>query len=101
MGVPIETPPSLREKKMRNLILILVLSACTENEMAKNFGGKMKVDLPCGQKLTMITWKDSDLWYATRHFRPDDVPETTTFQADTSYGMMEGSVIVTEKRCSS
>lgn len=76
----------------------LFLMACSENEMAKSFGGTMKLDLPCGEKLTEITWKDTDLWYATRPMRVGEEPETTTFHADSSLGMMEGKVIVKECR---
>ena len=76
----------------------LFLMACSENEMAKSFGGTMHLDLPCGEKLTEITWKDTDLWYATRPMREGEEPETTTFKADSSFGMMEGKVIVKECR---
>lgn len=77
-------------------LVLAVLTACTENERAKSFGGTMNLALPCGQKLTQITWKEDTLWYATRPMREGEVPENTTFHAETGLGLLEGKVEVTE-----
>ena len=55
--------------KIGNLVLgifCLMLCSCTANCRAKNFGGKMAIDLPCDQKLFDVTWKEDNLWYAMR-----------------------------------
>jgi len=79
------------------LVYIGLLSSCTENERAKAFGGTMTIDLPPKTKLVNATWKDTQLWYLYRPARPGETPETTTFQEDSSFGVLEGKVIFTEK----
>lgn len=75
-------------------IAILNLCGCQQT-MARKFGGDMTVELEPNQKLEMITWKDDDaLWYLTRPMTEDDVAETHTFQADTTFGIFEGMVIL-------
>lgn len=83
---------------MRFLPIVVVVSllGCTQNERAKSFGGTMHINLPCGEKLTEITWKGMDLWYASRPMRADESPETTTFREDSPFGVIEGKVIVKE-----
>lgn len=74
----------------------LMLIACTEQERAKSLGGTTKLDLPACEKLVTVTWKESQLWYLTRPFHEDDVAETYSFKEDSSYGLMEGQVIIKE-----
>lgn len=76
------------------LAVIIMLTGC--HEVTKNYGGTMTLDLPEGQKLEEITWKDSDLWYLTRPMRENEKPETHLFKADTEWGVFEGQVIVRE-----
>lgn len=72
------------------------VSGCTANQRAKQFGGTVKIQLPCGQKLSFATWKDANLWYAIRPFRAGEEPETTTMVEDSDYGVMKGRVIFEE-----
>jgi hypothetical protein len=72
------------------------LSGCTANQRAKQFGGTVKIQLPCGQKLSFATWKDANLWYAIRAFRPGETPEVTTMIEDSDYGVMKGRVVFEE-----
>ena len=95
-------------KKNTNIILSLVITflltigiifsftGCTRQIMAREFGGSYTIDLPKGEKLIEITWKDDDLFYLTRPMREDESPETYTFQQDSAYGIFEGSVTVVE-----
>ena len=59
--------------------LTLSLVGCTENQMVKNWGGTMTIDLTCGEKLFDLTWKGEDFWYATRPMREGEFPETYSF----------------------
>ena len=77
---------------------LLTMAACTENNRTKNWGGEMKVDLQCGQKLFDLTWKNDTFWYATRPMRKDETPETYTFHAKSGFGIQEGTVRVKECR---
>lgn len=80
------------------VVLVLLGSGCTENQRAKSFGGTMNVKLSCGRKLVVATWKEENLWYATRLMRPDENPETTELVEDSSFGVVEGKVIFVECR---
>lgn len=80
-------------------LALLALAGCTEKQRARSFGGETSVDLRCGQKLFDVTWKESGLWYASRPMREGEQPETYTFQEDSSYGVLEGSVTFNESRC--
>jgi hypothetical protein len=70
---------------MSRIAILLVLVAalcgmtCTDQERAKHHGGTATVKLPCGQKILGATWKDDDLWYLTRPFRPGEPAEKVTF----------------------
>jgi hypothetical protein len=70
----------------------------TENSRAKRFGGTMNVELPQGQKLFDVTWKENSIWYATRPMRSGETAEVYSFQEDSALGIIEGKVIFTEQK---
>lgn len=74
-----------------------VLLGCS-NMVAKSYGGTVNIDLPVGEKLAEVTWKDNNLWYLTRPMREGEEAETWTFQEKSNYGVMEGKVILKEKK---
>ena len=79
------------------IIMIITAIGCTQNSIARNFGGSTSLTLPAGQKLIMITWKEGDsLWYLYRPMRADEKAETYTFQESSSFGLMEGTVTISE-----
>lgn len=89
---------------MKKLIALLVLAitftSCTENQMAKNFGGTETIQLEAGKRLVNITWKSNDkvsssLWILTK--MDTTKPNTYTFEEKSSFGIMEGKVIIIEK----
>jgi hypothetical protein len=75
----------------------LGLSACTEQQNAKAYGGKMTVELPTGRKLENITWKNNDMWILTRPARPGEVPETHKFSESSDFGVWQGEITIVEK----
>ena len=87
---------------MKKFILLLVLSvtllSCTENNRVKNWGGTGKLELPKGQKLVTVTWKDTELWYLTKPMTSTDIPETYYFQEESSWGLVKGTFIITETK---
>ena len=85
-------------KKILILTAILVLCGCTQNDMTKNFGGTQTINVPAGQKVFDVTWKETSLWYATRPFREGESPETSTFHNKSNYGILEGKVIFKESK---
>ena len=94
-------------KKVKSFITIVILligfvgigslTSCTENSRAKNFGGTARVNLPVGKQLDMVTWKDADLWILTSNRASDVTPKVYTFNEESSWGVFEGSYIITEK----
>lgn len=80
-------------------IIVLLLSvACTQQERAKNFGGKATEKVAAGQKVVNVTWKDDHLWYLTRPMLATEQPETYSFKESSSWGVMQGEVIIIESR---
>lgn len=75
------------------LVLASALTSCTENER-----GTATVNLPQGQKLVNIAWKQNQIWYLTRPMYFTDSAETYTFQKESSYGFMEGTVVLKESK---
>ena len=86
------------KKVILSILAISLLASCTQNERAKSFGGTATVNLPQGQKLVNITRKEDQIWYLTRTMNSSDSAETYTFQEESSYGMMEGTVILKETK---
>lgn len=83
---------------LSTLVLSLLLCACTEQNVTREFGGSMELELPANQKLEEITWKNDTLWYLMRPMREDEEAETHVFQASSSWGVFEGTVTVIEKK---
>lgn len=87
---------------MRKLLLGMVLGlglfSCTENARVKNFGGTGDINLPQGQKLVNVTWKENQIWYLTRKMREDETPETYQFQEESSWGVVEGTYNIRETK---
>jgi hypothetical protein len=80
-------------------LLVLVLSTtigCTQQGMAKHWGGTTSENLPAGQKLIGATWEQENLWYILRPMRPGEVPETITLHESSSWGVMQGTIVVHE-----
>jgi len=88
--------------KSKLLVIITLLScllstACTENSRARAFGGTQNIDLPQGQKLVNVTWKENSLWILTTK-RPDsEKAKSYKFQEKNSFGALEGTVNINEK----
>jgi hypothetical protein len=80
------------------LVLASALTSCTQNQRAKKLGGTSTINLPQGQKLVNVTWKDNQIWYLTRQMNSADSAEAYTFQEKSSYGIMEGTVILKESK---
>mgnify|MGYP000110668888 CR=1 FL=1 len=84
--------------KLTLFAFMLGMASCTQNEMAKSFGGKAIYTLPKGEKLVNVTWKEDHLWYLTKPMTANDTPETYTFKEKSSFGIIEGSVTLIETK---
>lgn len=84
-------------KKALLVVIIFAMLLCGCHGAARDFGGTMSIELPPGQKLELITWKEDTLWYLCRPMREGEKAETHTYQADSEWGVFEGTVYVIEK----
>lgn len=80
------------------LCVALMFIGCTQNQMAKRFGGTTTIKIEKGQKLVEATWKENSLWYLTEPMEDDYVPKTKVFREDSNFGVLEGKVIFEESR---
>lgn len=79
--------------KLLSLLLIAgVLTSCTENQMAKQFGGTMTVDLPPNTEFVNATWKNDELWYIYRPRKEGESIDVITMQENSNFGLVEGKV---------
>jgi uncharacterized lipoprotein YehR (DUF1307 family) len=83
------------------ILFMIAVTSCTQNEMTRRFGGTETVELSPGQRLINITWKGDSkespsLWILTK-YDTTSLPTTYSFKESSSYGIMEGEVIVKEK----
>ena len=76
----------------------ILLSGCTDNIRATALGGTAVETLPPNVKLMNVTWKGQELWILTRPSRPGEYPETYEFIEKSSFGIIEGKVIIKETR---
>lgn len=80
------------------LISALIWSSCTENQRARSWGGTETITLDSGVRLVNVTWKGkegSDMWLLTK--QDTTKPQTYTFKEKSTWGMMEGTVIIKEQ----
>lgn len=88
-------------RKIYSAILLLVMmmtTACTEQSMTRNFGGKMNIKLPKGERLLTATWKDSNLFYLTEPMDSDYVPKNKKFVESSSFGVWESEITFIETK---
>ncbi len=87
----------MKKKFILSLIAMLAFASCTENQMAKQFGGTMKVDLPPNTEFVSATWKNDELWYIHRPRKEGETSDVVTMQEDSVFGLVEGKVVFTER----
>ena len=89
-------------KTIRTIIalaaLLMITTSCTEQHVARRYGGKLKIELPKGEKLIMATWKESDLFYLTEPMDSGYVPKEKVFRESSSLGVLESEIIFMESR---
>ena len=78
------------------VFMLLMTSSCTENYIAREFGGTLKVEVEPGYKVTSATWKEDDLFYFIEPMGEDYTPKEKKFIESSSYGVLESTVIFKE-----
>jgi hypothetical protein len=74
----------------------ITMSGCTKQQRASGFGGTADIEIPAGQKLVNVTWEKADLWYLTRAMKANESAETYTLHEQSSFGAMQGTVLLHE-----
>lgn len=82
-------------RKLFILLIVVTMVSCTSNERARNYGGKEVIELDKNERLVNITWKQDDVWILTK--TDTTKPTTYSFKEKSSYGVMEGEIIIKEK----
>jgi hypothetical protein len=77
---------------------IMLLTSCTEQYMARQFGGNVEIEVPAGYKVTSATWKNDNIFYFIEPMEDDYTPKEKKFIESSSYGVLESEVIFVEKR---
>ena len=78
------------KKTVIALLGIIALSSCTENQRARSFGGTEEVKLKPNEVVLNVTWKAEEMWICTK----DTVTKTVYFREKSSWGMIEGAVVL-------
>jgi hypothetical protein len=71
-------------------VMVVVMSSCTENARARHFGGTETLALKPNEVVLNVTWKESQMWICTQ----DTVTRVVYFREKSSWGVMEGTVIL-------
>jgi hypothetical protein len=86
------------KKTLLTLTLMVSLLSCTQNQMARQFGGTEVINLNQGDRLVNVTWKGkegTDLWILTK--KDTTAPTQYSFKEKSNFGIMEGEIIIIEK----
>jgi len=86
----------MKKNILLSIVAALAFVSCTENQMAKTFGGTMKVDLPPNREFVNATWKNEELWYIHRPRKEGETIDVYIMQEDSNFGLLEGQVQFTE-----
>lgn len=78
--------------------LAMISISCTENQKVRDLGGNMTIQLPKGQKVTMATWKDLNLFYMLEPMEEGYIPKTKSFVENSNWGMMQSKVTFIESK---
>lgn len=85
-------------KKLFLLFALVAMCSCTENQIARNYGGKMTVELPKGEKLINATWKEANLFYLTEPMEEEYIPKVKKFRESSDFGIWESEITFVESR---
>ena len=71
-------------------ISLLALASCTDNQIARSFGGTETIKIEPQEKFINITWKQDNLWVIVQ----DTITGTIYAKEKSSFGVMQGKVII-------
>lgn len=78
---------------MRTLSIVFLFSilfSCTDNQMARRWGGTEEIKLKPCEKFVNLTWKEDQIWLILE----DTCNNTYVAREKSSFGLMEGTVVI-------
>jgi len=63
--------------------------SCTDNQMARKYGGTEEVKLKPNEVVLNVTWKQDDMWICSK----DTLTGVVYFREKSNWGLVEGTVI--------
>ena len=78
--------------------LLTIATSCTEQHMARRYGGKLNIELQKGEKLMMATWKESNLFYLTEPMDSGYIPKKKVFRESSTFGVWESEITFIERK---
>jgi hypothetical protein len=78
------------------ITILIITVGCTDNQRARKWGGTENINLETGERVLNVTWKQDDLWILTKQ-EPTKPPTTYEFREKSSFGIMEGKIVINEK----
>lgn len=78
--------------------LLTIATSCTEQHIARRYGGKLKIELPKGEKLMMATWKEANLFYLTEPMDSGYIPKKKVFRESSNLGVWESEITFIERK---
>ena len=80
------------------IIAICTMTSCTEQQLTRNIGGDITIEVPIGYKVTSATWKGTDLFYFLEPMDSLYIPQEKMFVENSTFGIIETKVIFKEKK---
>lgn len=79
-------------------VLALLVAGCTQNQRTLKYGGSMTYELATNRTLVTVSWEEDHLWILTRPMHTNEVAETYELDEKSSWGMMQGKIIIHEHK---
>ena len=77
-------------KRLALAVVALAVVSCTDNVRARHFGGTEEIKLKPNEVVLNVTWKSDEMWICTK----DTTTGVVYFREKSSWGMLEGTVII-------
>lgn len=87
-------PINMKRNIIFATIVSLFLISCSDNSIARRWGGSEEISLKPNERLLTITWKETSLWILTE----DTVTGVQYFREKSPYGMVEGQIIINDAK---
>ena len=71
---------------------------CSQQGMARYWGGETDMYIEPNRKLIEMTWKDDNVWLLTRPMTDEDIADVYEFSESDAIGILEGTLHIYETK---